>query len=45
MKIVILDGGTTNPGDVSWAPIEAIGDVTAYDATPASLVVERARDA
>lgn len=45
MKIVILDGKTTNPGDVSWAPLEAIGEVTAYDSTPAHLVAERARDA
>lgn len=45
MNIVILDGGTTNPGDISWAPLEAIGHVTAYDATPAELVVERAKDA
>lgn len=45
MKIVILDGGTTNPGDVSWAPLAAIGEVTAYDSTPAELVIERAKDA
>lgn len=45
MKIVILDGGTTNPGDISWAPIEALGEVTAYDSTPEELVVERAKDA
>ncbi len=45
LNIVILDGGTTNPGDVSWAPLEAIGHVTAYDATPAELVIERAKDA
>ena len=45
LNIVILDGGTTNPGDVSWAPLEAIGHVTAYDNTPAELVIERAKDA
>ena len=45
LRIVILDGGTTNPGDVSWAPLEAIGHVTAYDNTPAELVIERAKDA
>ncbi|MGN0479145.1 MAG: D-2-hydroxyacid dehydrogenase [Hominenteromicrobium sp.] len=45
MKIVILDGGTTNPGDVSWAPLEEIGTVAAYDATPAELVTARAQDA
>ena len=31
MKIVVLDGYTENPGDLSWAPLEALGDVTLYD--------------
>ena len=31
MHIVILDGGSTNPGDVSWAPLRALGSVTVYD--------------
>ena len=34
MKIVVLDGYTENPGDISWAPIEALGEVTVYDRTP-----------
>ena len=34
MKIVILDGYTENPGDLSWAGFEALGDVTVYDRTP-----------
>ncbi len=34
MKIVILDSYTENPGDLSWAPIEALGEVTMYDRTP-----------
>lgn len=33
MKIVILDGSGANPGDLSWAPIEALGDLTAFDYT------------
>ena len=33
MKIVILDGYTENPGDISWGPIEALGEVTVYDRT------------
>ena len=33
MKIVVLDGFTENPGDLSWAPLEALGDVTVYDRT------------
>ena len=34
MKIVILDGHTENPGDLSWAGFEALGDLTVYDRTP-----------
>ncbi len=34
MKIVILDGWTENPGDLSWKEIEELGDVTIYDRTP-----------
>ena len=33
MKIVVLDGYTENPGDLSWAGLEALGDVTVYDRT------------
>lgn len=33
MKIVILDGHAVNPGDLSWAPIQALGQVTVYDHT------------
>ncbi|MDR1734419.1 MAG: D-2-hydroxyacid dehydrogenase [Oscillospiraceae bacterium] len=45
MKIVILDGYTTNPGDLSWEVIAAQGDLTVYDYTPPELTVERARGA
>ena len=34
MKIVILDGYTENPGDLSWSGFEALGEVTVYDRTP-----------
>lgn len=34
MKIVILDGYTENPGDLSWAALEALGELTVYDRTP-----------
>ena len=34
MKIVILDAHTENPGDLSWAGFEALGEVTVYDRTP-----------
>lgn len=45
MKIVVLDGYTENPGDLSWAPLEALGEVTVYDRTPAALIVERIGEA
>ena len=45
MKIVILDGYTANPGDLSWDGLRALGDLTVYDRTSATETVERARDA
>ncbi len=41
MTIVILDGFTTNPGDLSWEPIEALGPSTVWDRTTASELIER----
>ena len=43
--IVILDGHTANPGDLSWSEIEAIGAVTVHPRTATADVVARARDA
>ena len=34
MKIVVLDGYTENPGDLSWSGLEALGELTVYDRTP-----------
>lgn len=34
MKIVVLDGYTENPGDLSWEGFESLGDLTVYDRTP-----------
>ena len=34
MKIVILDGYTENPGDLSWEGLEQLGELTVYDRTP-----------
>lgn len=45
MKIVILDGAGANPGDISWAPFERLGEVTAYDYTSKEQVVERSQGA
>ncbi len=33
MKIVVLDGYVENPGDLSWEPLEALGELTVYDRT------------
>lgn len=44
MKIVVLDGFTENPGDLSWAGLEALGEVTVYDRTSyveSPLIAER----
>lgn len=45
MKIVVLDGFTLNPGDLSWAELRALGECEIHDRTPPAQVVERARDA
>lgn len=45
MKIVVLDGYTENPGDLSWKDLEALGETTIYDRTPVELVEERIGDA
>ncbi|MBQ3071835.1 MAG: D-2-hydroxyacid dehydrogenase [Oscillospiraceae bacterium] len=45
MKIVILDGYTANPGDLSWEEIARQGELTAYDRTAPSETVERIGDA
>jgi len=45
MNIVILDGYTANPGDLSWDEFHQLGACTIYDRTSETQVVERARDA
>ena len=45
MKIVVLDGYTLNPGDLSWDWLHDLGEVTMYDRTPADKVTERIADA
>lgn len=45
MKIVILDGYTLNPGDISWNEIQSLGDTKIYDRTNPDQVVERAKGA
>ncbi len=45
MKIVILDGYTVNPGDLSWEALEKTGELTVYDRTPEEQILERVGDA
>lgn len=48
MKIVILDGYTENPGDLSWGELEKLGEVTVYDRTSYTedpIIAERIGDA
>ena len=41
MKIVVLDGYALNPGDLSWTGMEALGELTVYERTSPSEVLER----
>lgn len=45
MKIVNLDGYTTNPGDLSWESFKQYGEFTVYDRTSPEQVIPRAKDA
>ena len=45
MKIVILDGYSADPGDLSWEELEQMGEVTVYDRTSPSETVQRAANA
>ena len=45
MKIVILDGHTLNPGDLSWEGLSKFGELKAYERTPPELVAERCAEA
>ncbi len=45
MKIVILDGFTAQPGDLSWQALEELGTLTVYDRTQPHETVARAADA
>ena len=41
MKIVVLDGFTLNPGDLSWNGLEQLGSVTVHDRTPKEEIISR----
>ena len=45
MKIVLLDGHTINPGDLSWEPVAELGDeFVVYERTAPELLAERIGD-
>ncbi len=45
MKLVVLDGYTLNPGDLSWDGLRAIGELEVFDRTADDLILARAGDA
>lgn len=45
MNIVVLDGYTLNPGDLSWIGLEELGNLKVYDRTTPDQVYERSADA
>lgn len=45
MKIVVLDGHTENPGDLSWAELKKLGELTVYDFSEPTEAAERMADA
>ena len=45
MRIVVLDGYTLNPGDLSWDGLRALGECTVYERTPNTGILERAAGA
>ena len=45
MKIVILDGYTANPGDLSWDGLRALGDLTVYERTRPEETIARCKGA
>lgn len=45
MKIVILDGFTANPGDLSWDGLKKLGELEVFDRTAPEQLLERAKDA
>ena len=45
MKIIVLDGYGLNPGDLNWEGFESLGELTVYDRTSPSELMERAAGA
>ena len=42
-RIIVLDGNTLNPGDISWGPFEALGELEVHPRSSAEEVLTRAR--
>jgi glycerate dehydrogenase len=45
LKIIVVDGHTLNPGDLSWAGLDEQGELVVYDSTPVEKVIQRCLDA
>ena len=45
MQIVVTDGYTLNPGDLSWNELGAMGELTVYDRTGANELIDRCKNA
>ncbi|MEZ9235624.1 D-2-hydroxyacid dehydrogenase [Shewanella sp. 10N.286.52.A9] len=45
MKIVVLDGYTLNPGDLSWDALSQFGDIEVFEHTEHDQIISRSRDA
>ncbi|HUY68851.1 MAG TPA: D-2-hydroxyacid dehydrogenase [Alphaproteobacteria bacterium] len=45
MRIVVLDGGVVNPGDLSWDGLKTLGEAAVHDRTPRAEVIARAQGA
>ncbi len=44
-RLVVLDGHTLNPGDLSWSELESLADCTVHARTAAEDIVARSREA
>jgi glycerate dehydrogenase len=44
-RLVVLDAQVVNPGDLSWAPLQSLGELSIHDRTADADVVARSREA
>jgi glycerate dehydrogenase len=44
-RIVVLDGYTLNPGDISWHPVSSLGDMEVHERTAKDQILQRAKNA